>query len=101
MFGINKAVKSLYNFFRSALAPIVDKLKTKEGRDAATHALASVINLGEHAIDIVRAVLNVAGYKDEHLEAALAGAQRYGLKIEDALSEPDEYARIGKLLRLE
>ena len=101
MFNIGNAFKAAFNLFRSALDPIVKQLKTKEGRDKATHALASVINLGEHAVPIVKAALGIAGVGTPYADAVIDSAAGYGLKIEDALNEPDEFARMGKLIRIE
>src|ERR1700741_292528 len=97
--------KAAFNFFRSALDPIVKQLKTKEGRDKATHTLASVIQLGEHAVPIVRVALSagsaVTGIDTSYAQALVNAGEKVGLKIKDALAEPDEYARMGKLMRLE
>jgi hypothetical protein len=97
--------KAAFNFFRSALDPIVKQLKTNEGRDKATHTLASVIQLGEHAVPMVRTALavggSVAGIDTAYEQSLLKAGAKLGLKIEAALAEPDEYARMGKLIRLE
>lgn len=107
MFGVYGATKRLFNLFKSALDPIISQLKTKEGRDRATHALASVINLGEKAVPVVRTALaigeRVTGVDLDNplTQHILDAAAKYGLRVEEALAEPDEFARMGKLIRIE
>ena len=99
MFGIYKAAHKVASIFNSVFGPLLDQIKSDEGRERARHALISVIDLGEHALPFAREVALLAPGAAISVPI-LEAASKIGVKVEDILKEPDYHKWVGLSLDL-